>query len=616
MVSPRPTYLVYVSDRGNIFMTEIAALLAAGLGDLGYDVVFPAPGLPEARPGRVNLVVAPHEFFPFLQGYGEADLLRAAEASVTVGVEQPGTHWFEQGLHYASVSRAIYDISPMAVRVLHERGYEADVLRLGYHRSWDQWGGDPTRRRPTDLLFLGSVSPRRERILGAISPLLWDCAADLRLFEFPRPMTEPRANFVPSKEKWDLLASSRVMLNIHRGDAAYFERVRNLEAVVNGCLVVTEESTEYGGLEPGRHLVAVPEEFLGASAASMVVDETLRADMALEAYEFARTSMPLTSLLEPICARLDTLPQPSSASVAPWPYVPPAPPPDPEPEDAVVSELRVKLKRLFDSETELLQRVEALQAAVAFGDPTHAEISTTPAWECVEAAVSVVVTSYNYEGFLPAAIESAMSSVDIAFEIVVVDDHSTDGSVEAVRRLMAGASGVPIKLVASAANRGVAVARNLGIEHARADQLFILDADNLVYPRALASLSAALSRVPQAGFAFGMIAKLGKTDLVSHLPWNPERLCQANYIDAMALIRRSVFAEHGGYDPHFAHLGWEDYELWLRMAANGVQGEFVAQFIGQYRVHDASREQVARLDTLPIEGELRRQYPYLPWPAW
>ncbi len=58
------SYHVYVSDRGNIFMREIASLLSAALSDLGRHTEFPALGLPEWGPNRVNLVVAPHEFFP------------------------------------------------------------------------------------------------------------------------------------------------------------------------------------------------------------------------------------------------------------------------------------------------------------------------------------------------------------------------------------------------------------------------------------------------------------------------------------------------------------------------------------------------------------------------
>ena len=115
-----PTYYVYVSDRGNIFMTEIAGLLAAGLADLGYETVFPAPGLPEEGQGRINLVVAPHEFYPLQRGQDERALARAAEASVAVGVEQPGTNWFELGTRYARLGPMALDINRYSVDELLE----------------------------------------------------------------------------------------------------------------------------------------------------------------------------------------------------------------------------------------------------------------------------------------------------------------------------------------------------------------------------------------------------------------------------------------------------------------------------------------------------------------
>ena len=306
-------------------MTEIAAVLAAALSDLGYETTFPAPGLPERGRDRVNIVVAPHEFFPLKRRRAESELLAAAEASVVVGVEQPGTSWFEIGTRYASVAAAVLDISPYAVEELRSRGLQATHLQLGYHPSLDRWGGDPASPRDTDLLFLGSLTPRRDKILSEASPLLWDCKADIRLFEFPRPMSKPRGNFVVSEEKWDLLASSRVMLNIHRDEVPYFEWVRVLEAVINGCLVVSERSSDYGPLVPGKHLVAVPPETLGAYALGIMSDEPLRAEMASEAYEFARSKLELTSLLEPICAEMEV----AAARRGPRGRV--YRPPDPEP---------------------------------------------------------------------------------------------------------------------------------------------------------------------------------------------------------------------------------------------------------------------------------------------
>jgi hypothetical protein len=614
-----PSYYVYVSDRGNVFMTEIAGVLAATLSDLGYYTVFPAVGLPEQGRDRVNLVVAPHEFFTLQRGLSERELLKAAEVSVCVGVEQPGTSWFELSTRYASVGPVVLDISPYAVDELSRRGLDAIHLQLGYHPSWDRWGGDPARLRPTDLLFLGSFTTRREGILSEVAPLLWDCNSDIRLFEFPRPMTEPRAHFVASTAKWELLASSRVLLNIHRSEVPYFEWVRVLEAVVNGCLVVTETSTDYGPLLPGEHLIAAPSEVLGAYTASIMTDEALRAELATAAYDFVRTKLEFKILFEPICAHLEDLvvrvTRPRQRKPFRLPTAPRVTPNSPV-HDVLPDTKRhlwARVKELLDGETELLQRVEALQARLLYGSADHVDVSVTQAWEGFEPDVSVVITTYNYEALVTEAMASVMSSLGPAAELIVIDDHSQDGSVDAVRDLMGATDWFPTMLLVRAANGGVGAARSTGIAQARADRVFILDADNLIYPTTLKKLSAALDKSPDAAFSYGIIAKIGHAGLLSHLPWDVKRLTEANYIDAMAMIRRQVWEEFGGYDTYFSLRGWEDYEFWLRLAAGGCVAAFVPEFVGCYRVHSMSRQQTVNLDTGPLMNDFRERYPFLPW---
>jgi len=614
-----PTYRLFVSERGNIFMTEIAAVLADALADRGYDTVFPAPGLPERSRNNINLVIAPHEFFPLQQEYTETELLRAAEASIAVGVEQPGTSWFDLGTHYASLGPITLDINPFAVRQLESLGVEALHLQLGYHESWDRWGGNPDHARPTDLLFLGSVTDRRDRLLSEAAPLLWDCHADLRLFEFPRPMTVPRSHFVASNEKWDVLTSSRILLNIHRDEVPYFEWVRVLEAVCNGCLVITESSSDYGPLLPGEHLIAAPSDALGAYAASMLIDETLRAELAGAAYDFARTKLDLTSLLEPICARIETatLSSPTRRTMIPFqrPHRSSAEARPELLEDVLTTERSVwaRVKELLDGETELLRRVEALEARLLHGSADHAAMTTTGAWDDFHPDVSVVITSYNYSAFITEAIMSVLSTQGIDTELIIVDDHSDDDSVAQIRKLMNRTNWFPMVLVARAANAGVGAARDTGIAIARADRVFILDADNTIYPNSLRKLSVALDANPDAAFSYGIITKIGELGLLSYLPWDVERLTKGNYIDAMAMIRRDIWNTFGGYDTECSLLGWEDYELWLRLAAGGCSAAFVPEIVGNYRVHSTSRQQTVNLDTLPLMRDFQQRYPFLPW---
>jgi hypothetical protein len=615
-----PRYHIYVSARGNVFMTEIAALLAASLADLGHDTVFPAPGLPEPGTGRVNLVVAPHEFFPLHEGASERELLAAASTCITVGVEQPGTQWFDIGAHYASHGLAILDINTYAVTELRRRGLDAIHLQLGYHSSWDRWGGDGQRGRERDVLFLGSATDRRERYLGSFAEVLGDRSSDVRLFEFPRPMSEPRGLFVAGTEKWDLLASSKILLNVHRDEVPYFEWVRVLEAVTNGCLVVSEQSSDYGALIPGEHLVAAPPALLGTYAASLLVDNDLRVAMSVAAYEFIRTKLDFNQIMAGMCEYIErTVPVPRSHHAVPLP-VPvmtgsESPPVPADLEAALETERQVwaRVKNLLDSETEAVQRIEALESRLRFGDADYAEITATGAWDRTVPEVSVVITSFNYERFVVEAIESVVASQGALAELVIVDDHSQDHSVDAIKATMAATDWFPIMLLAKAANRGVGPARNAGFTQARTDRVLVLDADNLIFPTTLAQLSAALEAEPDSSAAYGVVAKIGEPGLVSYLPWDVEKLARGPYIDALSMIRRNAWQDLGGYEDFASLRGWEDYELWLKMAQDERQVAFIPSYTGLYRVHAENRSRIVFLDMAPLHATFRSRYPQLPW---
>ena len=613
----KPTYHVYVSPLGNVFMAEIAQAVAAAIADLGYETVFPAPGLPEAGAGRVNLVVAPHEFFPLQLNHSEAELLQAAEASVVLSVEQPGTPWFELGLRYASVSRHIIDISPYAVGELIRRGHDATHLQFGYHRSWDAWDGNPSAPRPTDLIFLGGSTPRREEVLADTAQMVWEFNSDIRLFEFERPMNVPRGNFVTGTEKHELLASSRVLLNVHRGDVPYFEWIRVLEAVVNGALVVTEMSSDYGPLIPGEHFLIAPLDLLGAQVLSILTDEPLRLELTTAAYEFVRSNVSLESSLAPICERVNELAaiprrtrRPQASPVVAATAVPPS---HPLLESALDVErsIRIRIKDLLDSETDLVRKVESLQARLVHGRSDHVDIFTTPSWSQSVPEVSVVITCYNYAQFVPEAIRSVAANTGIRTELIIVDDHSLDDSTRVITRCMNELPWMPILLAARAANAGLGAARDLGVHYSRSDRVFMLDADNAIFPTCLRKLSTTLDSEPDAAFSYGIIARTGRPGLLSHLPWQVERLTKGNYIDAMAMLRKKVLEEVGGYDASLR--GWEDYELWLRIADHGYSAVFLPDFIGTYRVHGASLLQTVNVDVSALLEDFKERYRFFPW---
>ena len=133
---------------------------------------------------------------------------------------------------------------------------------------------------------------------------------------------------------------------------------------------------------------------------------------------------------------------------------------------------------------------------------------------------------------------------------MVVDDASTDGSAAVIEAELSRYPWLPVQLIVRGRNRGLAAARNLAARHARGEYVFILDADNFVYPHALGRLVDALDRDPGASFAYGILevfTSQGATDLKSWLDWDPQRLRYGNFVDAMSMIRRSALEEAGGY---------------------------------------------------------------------
>ena len=246
------------------------------------------------------------------------------------------------------------------------------------------------------------------------------------------------------------------------------------------------------------------------------------------------------------------------------------------------------------------------------------EVTTTPGASLgPDPEVSVVIPLYNHAKWVRGAIASAANSTGVRTEIVVVDDGSTDDSAQTVQTLMDENPATAISLVRHSENRGLAAARNTGFSVARSELVFLLDADNELFPHGLSRLVRAI-RTSDAGFAYGILAAFGdESRLVSHLPWDVERLCHAPYIDAMALVRRATWEQVGGYSSGSEDVvyGWEDYQFWLGCAHAGIAGSLTPELVGRYRVRHGSMLSVTNVDTSEAMHYFRHAYAELPWPA-
>ena len=171
------------------------------------------------------------------------------------------------------------DINPLGAAELERRGISTRVIRLGYVPEWDTWGGARISERPIDFTFLGGYNERRARVLARCGPSLKDRRSAIHVVDTARPHTVDSDKFLSGERKWRHLASSKVILNVHRDERPYFEWERVLSAAANGCVVVTEHSLETDPLVPGEHFISATPESLPHAVGALLEDEERLAHM-------------------------------------------------------------------------------------------------------------------------------------------------------------------------------------------------------------------------------------------------------------------------------------------------------------------------------------------------
>ena len=218
---------------------------------------------------------------------------------------------------------------------------------------------------------------------------------------------------------------------------------------------------------------------------------------------------------------------------------------------------------------------------------------------------AVVVSLYNYADRILDALRSVHAQTQHRLELIVVDDASTDDGTAVVQRwiddcLKAGGHPfVRVLLLRHCQNTGLAAARNTGFAHSQAPWSFVLDADNALFPDAVAGcLALADVGDPQLAVIHPLLAveaESGRPDeqrsLVRPQSWQLERFQFENNVDAMALVSRSAWEAVGGY----THIegGWEDYDFWCKLAGEGYHGLQCPRILAVYRSHSESMSHCA-----------------------
>lgn len=223
--------------------------------------------------------------------------------------------------------------------------------------------------------------------------------------------------------------------------------------------------------------------------------------------------------------------------------------------------------------------------------------------------VTVVITCFNYARYLPEAVASVLEQSLMDFELLIVDDGSTDDSLAVAREL--AATDPRIEVIAQENSGQPAIPRNRAIERARGEYVLCLDADDRLGPGQLERCAAALDADPRLGMAYGQQQDFGHSDKRHHHnAWDGEQLASHNIQPCTTMFRHAAWAAAGGYSTNVR--GYEDWDLWLGIAEAGFPGQAVAGVVWFYRTHDGGvyRESVGGDQHLKAQVVLNRSRMY------
>lgn len=208
-------------------------------------------------------------------------------------------------------------------------------------------------------------------------------------------------------------------------------------------------------------------------------------------------------------------------------------------------------------------------------------------------SITIVVPAHNAELYISQTLRSVVEQTHPGWNLVVVDDGSTDRTAALARSV------APQATVLNGAREGVSRARNIGLSFSDTEYVLFLDADDVLEPDALDRLQSGFSTCYNAVASFGRFTKIlpdgsaypGQTDAGSARYPNGDVLrpmLKQNFLanGGHVLVRTEVARRVGGFDPSLRLS--EDWEFWCRLAAQGPFVFISGAPVMSLRVHTSS----------------------------
>ncbi len=201
--------------------------------------------------------------------------------------------------------------------------------------------------------------------------------------------------------------------------------------------------------------------------------------------------------------------------------------------------------------------------------------------------VTVLLPVYNAEKYLAEAVESILTQTFRDYELLIINDGSTDRSAEIIRSFQ----DKRVRLVTNETNLKLIATLNKGIELARGKYIVRMDADDISLPERLQKQVDFMETHPEVGVCGTWFAPLGRSGRIVQYPENDESirimmLYQTPFCHPSVILRKEVIEKNKiSYSSNFIHC--EDYELWARLSSH-TRFANIPEALLQYRLHENS----------------------------
>lgn len=584
--APGPELCLVSAAGGSAFTSNLLDVIADAVRAAGGRARTVVGAFPEPGPDRVY-VVEPREYFTITR---EPELPSAGLRRRTIGlcVSHPGTAEFDAAAAILGDCAAAICLGSVAVAELRRRGILAERFQLGYSPLWDVWGGDLESQRALDVVHIGSAWRRPSLLLGSYARDLDKLSTRLL-----NPPNEAAA------ETLTHLAGSRFLLALHREPLQPLDWVRAVQAMCNGCVVLSEPATDLQPLVSGEHLLVVRPESLGAVAAALaddpLADDPLADDGGLErrvraaAYECVR-ELDLDGSARMLVELASSVNMGSRGSRgAPRAFHGGL---RPVPEDAADIP---SWDARFAGERSLSRTpaVDGLGYARAAGRVVLARRAASSTWVPAQQPLFTRGARAEIDAEVDAGIDTEVGAwADTEVDVVLVrrpgevdpDDLVSDLLAGTVlpRAVLVGEDGViprrtprPAHVLAHEPSLGRGFTRNALLARSTAEWLLVLDGDLRASRYLLERLLAAADGVD----VVHCLTADPVTGLVGVSPPAAEQLRELAYLGSGYLVRRKLIDAIGGWPADARLEGLEDHVFWRLVAIGGYPTALVRQVL-------------------------------------